>query len=45
MMSLGATHTINAKKDDPVAAIHAITNGRGVDVAVEVSPPTEINLN
>ncbi|MEM2565845.1 MAG: zinc-binding dehydrogenase [Candidatus Nitrosocaldus sp.] len=34
--SLGAKHTINSKKDDPVKAIMDITDGRGVDAAIEV---------
>jgi L-iditol 2-dehydrogenase len=33
---LGATHTINAKKEDPVAKVMAITNGRGADASMEV---------
>ena len=33
----GATHTINAAKEDPVAKIKEITNGQGVDQAVESS--------
>ncbi|KAJ8769145.1 hypothetical protein K2173_000920 [Erythroxylum novogranatense] len=32
---LGATHTINSKKEDPVERIREITGGRGADVAVE----------
>jgi Zn-dependent alcohol dehydrogenase len=32
----GATHTINAADDDPVAAVRALTGGRGVDYAFEV---------
>ncbi len=32
---LGATHIINAKETDPVAAVDEITRGEGVDVAVE----------
>lgn len=32
---MGATHTINSAKEDPVAAIMAITGGRGVDCAME----------
>ncbi|CAN0917568.1 Succinate-semialdehyde dehydrogenase (acetylating) [Linum grandiflorum] len=31
----GATHTVNAAKEDPVEKIREITGGRGVDVAVE----------
>ena len=34
---LGATHTVNAEKEDPVRAIRDITNGRGVDVAIEAA--------
>jgi L-iditol 2-dehydrogenase len=33
--SLGATHTVNAKKDDAIQAIREITGGRGADVAFE----------
>lgn len=33
---LGATVTLNPSRDDVVAAVMAITGGRGVDVAVEV---------
>jgi len=33
-MELGATHTVNAKVDDPVKAIRALTNG-GVDYSFE----------
>jgi NDMA-dependent alcohol dehydrogenase len=32
----GATHTINASDGDPVAAVRALTGGRGVDYALEV---------
>jgi S-(hydroxymethyl)glutathione dehydrogenase/alcohol dehydrogenase len=32
---LGATHTVNATRGDAVAAVNALTNGRGVDVAIE----------
>ncbi|CAN5125969.1 zinc-dependent alcohol dehydrogenase family protein [soil metagenome] len=31
----GATHLINSKTDDAVAAVKAVTDGRGVDTAVE----------
>lgn len=32
---LGATHTINPNKTDPLSAILDLTDGRGVDVAIE----------
>ncbi len=32
----GATHTVNAGSGDPVAAVRALTEGRGVDYAFEV---------
>src|SRR3984957_20679843 len=32
---LGADHTVNFRKEDPVAAIMRLTDGRGVDVAIE----------
>ncbi len=32
---VGATHTVNSKNADPVEAIRAITDGFGVDVAIE----------
>lgn len=31
----GATHTVNSSKEDPVEAIRALTDGNGVDVAIE----------
>ena len=31
----GATHTINSSETDPVEAIQALTDGNGVDVAIE----------
>lgn len=31
----GATHTVNASKEDPVEAVKAFTDGFGVDVAIE----------
>jgi S-(hydroxymethyl)mycothiol dehydrogenase len=38
---MGATHTVNSKNADPVEAIRAITDGFGVDVAIEaVGHPT-----
>ena len=33
---LGATHTVNARSEDAVAVVMAITNGRGVDASMEV---------
>jgi threonine dehydrogenase-like Zn-dependent dehydrogenase len=33
--SLGVDHVVDFKRDDPVAAIRALTDGRGVDVAIE----------
>ncbi|CAI8619243.1 unnamed protein product [Vicia faba] len=33
--TLGATHTINSAKEDPIEKILEITGGKGVDVAVE----------
>ncbi len=32
---LGADHTVNFRQEDPVAAIMRLTDGRGVDVAIE----------
>jgi len=34
---LGATHTFNAKAEDPVAGVMALTNNTGVDIALECS--------
>lgn len=34
--TFGATHTLNAKEVNPVEAVRALTNGRGVDYAFEV---------
>ena len=31
----GATHTVNSKETDPVAAIQALTGGHGADIVVE----------
>jgi len=31
----GATHTVNSSVEDPVEAIRAVTDGNGVDVAIE----------
>ena len=38
---LGATATINAQRDDPVAAIKELTGGRGVDVVFEAAGAVE----
>lgn len=32
---LGATHVVNSAESDPIAAVHELTGGRGVDVAFE----------
>src|SRR5258705_402958 len=41
--SFGATHTINAADQDPVAALKALTGGHGVDYAfVTVGNPTAV---
>ncbi len=42
---LGATHTVNAAQEDAVAAVQALTKGRGVDVALEAlgRPETVVN--
>ncbi len=33
--TFGATHTVNSKNTDPVAAIQALTGGNGADVVIE----------
>lgn len=33
----GATHTVNPKRDDAVAAVHALTQGRGADFSFEAA--------
>jgi threonine dehydrogenase-like Zn-dependent dehydrogenase len=33
--ALGVDHVVDFKRDDPVTAIRALTDGRGVDVAIE----------
>ena len=35
--SMGATHTVDASKDDPVAAAKGATSGRGADVVLEAA--------
>lgn len=34
--ALGATHVVDARHEDAVAAVHRLTDGQGVDVALEV---------
>lgn len=34
---LGATHAVDARKGDPVAAIKSLTEGKGVDYAIEAA--------
>ncbi len=43
--ALGATHTVNASQGDVVAAVNALTDGHGVDVAIEAlgRPETVVN--
>jgi S-(hydroxymethyl)mycothiol dehydrogenase len=38
----GATHTVNAKRTEPVAAIRAATNGYGADVCIEAVGHPEV---
>jgi S-(hydroxymethyl)mycothiol dehydrogenase len=38
----GATHTVNSKQADPVAAVQAATNGHGADVCVEAVGHPEV---
>ncbi len=38
----GATHTVNSKQTDPVAAIRAATDGHGADVCVEAVGHPEV---
>lgn len=33
--TLGATHTVNARADEPIEAVRGLTGGFGVDVAIE----------
>jgi succinate semialdehyde reductase (NADPH) len=42
---LGATHTVNAARQEAVAAVQTLTGGRGVDVAIEAlgRPETVVN--
>jgi S-(hydroxymethyl)mycothiol dehydrogenase len=34
-IGFGATHTVNASKEDPVEAVRALTGGNGADVCIE----------
>ena len=36
-LELGATRAVNAKRENPVQAVHELTGGRGVEYAVECS--------
>ncbi len=38
----GATHTVDASKEDPVEAIRSLTDGNGVDVAIEAVGRPEV---
>ncbi len=38
----GATHTIDASKEDPVEAVRALTNGDGADVCIEAVGRPEV---
>jgi L-iditol 2-dehydrogenase len=40
--SLGATHTINPVRSDPVEAIKGLTDGRGADVVIETAGVPEV---
>ncbi len=41
---LGADHVVNVRNEDPVEAVHRLTNGKGVDYVVECSgAPNALN--
>jgi len=40
--AFGATHTVNSSREDPIAAVRAVTGGFGVDVAVEAVGRPEV---
>ena len=40
-LELGADHVINAKQEDPVAAVRKLNGGKGVDYVVECSGATD----
>ena len=42
LRSFGATHTVNSAQTDPVAAIQTVTDGFGVDVAIEADGHPEV---
>jgi len=39
---LGATHIVNASKEDPVEAVLDITNGRGTDIVIETASSPKV---
>jgi L-iditol 2-dehydrogenase len=39
---LGATHTINPTRDDPIRFVRKLTDGRGADVVIETSGVPEV---
>src|SRR4051812_48420162 len=39
---LGATHTVNASREDPVEAVRALTGGNGADVCIEAVGHPEV---
>ena len=41
-IGFGATHTVDASKEDPVAAIQALTHGNGADVCIEAVGRPEV---
>src|SRR6516165_7264668 len=41
-LGFGATHTIDASKEDPVEAIRALTDGNGADVCIEAVGRPEV---
>ena len=41
-MEFGATHTVNARNTEPVAAVQAATNGLGADVCIEAVGHPEV---
>lgn len=41
-LELGATHTVNSRDGDPVAAVQEITGGRGADFTLECSGRPEV---